>query len=67
MDNITMDNITMKPFPTDEGAVIEVCKNHIRGEVYVRYSMDATPDQVRKCFEEHRAEIMEAIERWVRE
>lgn len=62
-----MDNITMKPFPMDEDAVIEVCKNYIRGEVYVRYSEDATPEQVRKCFEEHRTEIMEAIERWVRE
>ncbi len=67
MDNVTMDNITMKPFPMDEGAVIEVWKNHIRGEVSVRYSEDATPEQVRKCFEEHRTEVMETIERWVRE
>ena len=61
-----MDNITMKPFQLDEDAVIEVYKNS-RGEVYVRYNEDATPEQVKKCFEEHRAEIIETIERWVRE
>lgn len=60
-----MDNITMKPFPMEEDAVIEVWKNS-RGEVFVRYNGDATPDKVRKCFEEHRAEIIETIERWVR-
>ncbi len=53
----------MKPYPMEEDAVIEVWKNS-RGEVFVRYSEDATPEQVRKCFEEHRAEIMETIERW---
>ena len=60
-----MDNITMKPFPMEEDAVIEVYKNS-RGEVSVRYSEDATPEQDKKCFEEHRAEIIETIERWVR-
>lgn len=60
-----MDNITMKPFQLDEDAVIEVYKNS-RGEVFVRYNGDATPDKVKKCFEEHRADIIETIERWVR-
>lgn len=60
-----MNNITMKSARLDEGDIIEVYKNS-RGEVSVRYSEDATPEQVKKCFEEHRAEIMETIERWVR-
>ena len=60
-----MDNITMKSFQMDEDVIIEVYKNS-RGEVFVRYNGDATPDKVKKCFEEHRAEIIETIERWVR-
>lgn len=60
-----MDNITMKSARLDEGDIIEVYKNS-RGEVFVRCSEGATPEQVKKCFEEHRAEIIETIERWVR-
>ena len=59
-----MNNITMKSARLDEGDIIEVYKNS-RGEVFVRYNGDATPDKVKKCFEEHRAEIIETIERWV--
>lgn len=61
-----MNEIIMHPTRMDEGDVIEVCKNFIRCEVYVNYNMDATPEQVKKCFEEHRAEIIETVERWTK-